>query len=225
MKRVVIPELLDTDAGTPQEVADSLADLRTINRQLGGARATTELLREVAEQRGLKTVSLLDVAGASGDVAMLATHALHKSGIELETVLLDRAPTHLSRELPGVCGDALALPFSDNAFDVVGCALFVHHLEPEQIVAFANESLRVARHAFVVNDLVRSRLHWAFARLGSVIYRSRLTVHDSPVSVCRAYTVDEMGSMLAQTRAARVQIKRFYFFRMGAIAWKQPNTT
>jgi ubiquinone/menaquinone biosynthesis C-methylase UbiE len=225
MKRVVIPELLDSDAGTPQEVADSLDDLRMFNRWFGGARATTELLREVATRRGLKSISFLDVAGASGDIVMLASQALHRSGINLEAVLLDRAHTHLNGELPGVCGDALALPFPDSAFDVVGCALFLHHLEPEQIVAFANEALRVARHAFVVNDLVRNRLHWGFARLGSLIYKSRLTVHDSAASVCRAYTEDEMRSMLAQTRAARVQIKRSYFFRMGAIAWKQPSTT
>jgi len=223
MKRVVIPELLDTDSGTPQEVADSLADLRMFNRRFGGVRATTELLREVAEQRRLKTISFLDVAGASGDVAMLASDALRKSGIELETVLLDRAQTHLNRELPGVCGDALALPFPDNAFDVVGCSLFLHHLEPEQIVAFADEGLRVARHAFIVNDLVRNRLHWCFARLGSVIYKSRLTVHDAAASVLRAYIVNEMREILSRTNAARFDVKTFYFFRMGVIAWK-PST-
>lgn len=224
MKRVVIPELLDTDSGTPQEIADSLADLRMFNRRFGGARATTELLREVAVRRGLEALSFLDVAGASGDVAMLASRALRKSGIEMETVLLDRAHTHLNRALPGVCGDALALPFPDNAFDVVGCALFIHHLEPDQIVAFANEALRVARHAFIVNDLLRNRLHWGFARVGSLIYKSRLTVHDSAASVRRAYTVKEMRETLTRTKASGVDIKTFYFFRMGVIAWKQPST-
>src|SRR5258708_5461464 len=224
MKRVVVPELLDTDSGTPQEVKDSLADLRMFNRRFGGVRTTTGLLREVAKQRGLKTISFLDVAGASGDVAMQSSDALRKTGIELETVLLDRAQTHLNRELPGVCGDALALPFPDNAFDVVGCSLFLHHLEPEQIVAFANEALRVARHAFIVNDLVRNRLHWGFARLGSIIYKSRLTVHDAAASVRRAYTVDEIRETLGQTNPARVEIKTVYFFRMGMIAWKQPST-
>src|SRR5258708_28140083 len=189
MKRVVIPELLDTDSGTPQEIADSLADLRMFSRRFGGARATTELLREVAVRRGLEALSFLDVAGASGDVAMLASRALRKSGIEMETVLLDRAQTHLNRALPGVCGDALALPFPDNAFDAVGCALFIHHLEPDQIVAFPNEALRVARHAFIVNDLLRNRLPLGLAHVGPVIYKSSLTGHDSAASVRRPYTL------------------------------------
>ena len=41
MKRVLTPELLDTDSGTPAEVAASLGDLRRINRWFGGV-ATTE---------------------------------------------------------------------------------------------------------------------------------------------------------------------------------------
>ena len=37
MRRVVVPELLDSDAGTPREVEGSLADLRMVNRFFGGA--------------------------------------------------------------------------------------------------------------------------------------------------------------------------------------------
>ena len=66
MRRVVVPELLDTDAGTPREVATSLKDLRMFNRWLGGVRAMSSLLRRVARQRGLKELSWLDVAGSEG---------------------------------------------------------------------------------------------------------------------------------------------------------------
>jgi len=36
MKRVAIPELLDTDSGTPSQIATSLSDLRRINHWFGG---------------------------------------------------------------------------------------------------------------------------------------------------------------------------------------------
>ena len=36
MRRTVTPELLDSDSGTPAEVAASLADLNFINRWFGG---------------------------------------------------------------------------------------------------------------------------------------------------------------------------------------------
>ena len=225
MKRVVVPELLDGDTGTPREVADSLADLRMFNRRFGGSSVTSKLLLEVATRRRLATISFLDVAGASGDVAATSGEFLARRGIALSAVLLDRAPSHLKGAHPAVCGNALALPFADNSFDVVGSSLFLHHLEPAQIVAFTNEALRVARHAFLVNDLVRNPVHLAVAEAGRVIYKSRITRHDAPASVRQAYTVKEMKDLMAQTRAESFAIGTHYFFRMGGIAWKHPCTT
>jgi len=226
MKRVVVPELLDTDAGTPREVKTSLLDLRSFNRWLGGIRVMSSLLRRVARERGLKELSWVDVAGSEGYVATLAQKSLVRSGTILKPVILDRAPTHLGGLYPGVCGDAMALPFGDNTFDAVGCSLFVHHLEPEQIVHFAREGLRVARHAFLIHDLRRHPLHLVLSYLGVPLYRSRLTRHDAPASVRRAYTVEEIRDILEPvTAAANIEITKSFFFRMGVIVWKQPNMT
>lgn len=225
MKRVVVQELLDNDSGTVEEVEDSLTDLRMLNRWFGGVRVTTALLRQVAEQKRLETASLLDVAGASGYVVTQARESLRKIGIALEPAVLDRVPAHLGDNFPSVCGDALAMPFADNSFDIVTCSLFVHHLEPPEIVQFVNEALRVARHAVIINDLIRHPLHWATAVAGRLIYRSRLTRFDAPASVRRAYTTQEMRDLLEKTNAARHEISTSYFFRMGVIVWKPQSTT
>ena len=100
----------------------------------------------------------------------------------------------------------------------------VHHLEPQQIVQFMSEALRVARHAVLINDLVRHRLHLALAYAGYAIYRSRLTRHDAIASVRRAYTIDEIIGILRLTSAVKVEAKQFFMFRMGVIAWKRLNT-
>jgi ubiquinone/menaquinone biosynthesis C-methylase UbiE len=224
MKRVVVPELLDTDAGTPREVETSLLDLRSFNRWLGGIRVMSSLLRRVARQRGLKELSWVDVGGSEGYVATLTQRSLVRSGTVLKPVILDRAATHLSGPHPGVCGDALALPFGDNSFDVVGCSLFLHHLEPEQIVHFVREGLRVARHAFLIHDLRRHPLHLVLSYLGVPLYRSRLTRHDAPASVRRAYTVEEIRDILGPvTAAGNIEIRKFYLFRMGVMIWKRPS--
>lgn len=229
MKRVVVHELLDSDSGTPREVEDSLADLRMFNVRFGGTRAMSALLREVAARRRLKEMDWLDVAGGAGDMATLTRESLGRSGITLHPVVLDRAPTHLNGTHLNVCGDALALPFRDASFDVVGSSLFVHHLEPVELVRFAAEGLRVARHAFVIHDLIRHPLHFALAVAGRPIYRSRITRHDAPASVRGAYTVDEVRRILAGTGAVEITIRTFYLFRMGVIVWKAqkklPSTT
>jgi ubiquinone/menaquinone biosynthesis C-methylase UbiE len=220
MKRVVVPELLDSDTGTPEQVQGSLADLRMFNRRFGGVRTVREMLRTVAEERGLTKLLWLDVAGANGDVATFVAQSLERNGIESHAVIVDRAPSHMNGSRPGVSGDALALPFADDSFDVVASSLFAHHLEPEEMKLFVREGLRVARHAFVVHDLIRHPLHLAMARVGAPIYRSSITRHDAPASVRRAYTLEEMRLMMEEAGATRVEIESFFLFRMGAIAWK-----
>jgi SAM-dependent methyltransferase len=226
MKRVVVQELLDTDAGTPREVEQSIADLRMFNRAFGGIHTVSSTLRRIAQQKDLKELSWVDVAGSEGFVAQAAGKELAQSGINLRTVVVDRAWSHMDPQRPSVCGDAMALPFADNSFDAVGCSLFLHHLEPDEIARFAAEALRVARHALLIHDLVRHPLHLALSYLGLPLYRSRITRHDAPASVRRAYTVDEIKAALRRAApASSIEVRRFYLYRMGVIVWKQPATT
>jgi ubiquinone/menaquinone biosynthesis C-methylase UbiE len=225
MKRVVTPELLDADQGTPEEVVGSLADLRWFNRYFGGVNTTTKLLSHVATITGLKQMSFLDVAGASGDVALAAQADFKEHGLDLEVAVLDRSAAHLPKSqgrngTAAIVGDALNIPFDDATFDVVGSSLFLHHLEPEEIVRFTNEALRVCQHAVIVNDLRRNPIHLATAYAGIPVYRSRITANDAPASVRNAYTPDEMHEVLRKTNAGRVEISRHYFFRMGIVMWK-----
>lgn len=221
MKRIVVPELLDSDQGTREEVEGSLKDLRMFNRRFGGVHTTSKVLLRIARERRLKRITWLDVAGAAGDVATFTGRSLSSRGIASETVILDRAASHMNGSHASVCGDAMMLPFADNSFDAVGCSLFAHHLEREEIGQFAREGLRVARHAFFIHDLVRHPLHLALAYAGFPLYRSRITRHDAPASVRRAYTVGEMREILQSSGAAGLEIETYYLFRMGAIAWKQ----
>jgi ubiquinone/menaquinone biosynthesis C-methylase UbiE len=224
MKRVVIPELLDTDCGTPAEVVASLGDLRRINRWFGGVATTEDMVWRVAREINSSSLSLLEVAAGTGYVPETVRERLRHRGLSLQITSLDRAASHLNLYLNNgdraVSADALALPFRDASFDLLSSNLFAHHLSPQELVQFVNEALRVCRVAVLINDLVRHPLHISLVYAGMPLYRSRLTRHDAPASVRQAYTVQEMQTLLAQTRAAKVEIHRHYLFRMGVIAWK-----
>lgn len=220
MRRIVTPELLDTDSGTPEEIYASLADLCRINRRFGGIRTTRKLVERVAQYTARRDFSLLDVAAGSGDVAQGVRDQLGPRGINVNYTLLDSALSHVNGYRPTVIADALTLPFHDDTFDLVSCSLFLHHLEPEQIAHFLSEALRVCRIAVLINDLRRSALHLTLIYAGLPTFRSRLTRHDSIASVRRSYTPDELRSMLTATKAAVVELHRSYLFRMGVIAWK-----
>jgi ubiquinone/menaquinone biosynthesis C-methylase UbiE len=225
VKRVVISELLDTDSGTPAEVAAALSDIRQINRWFGGIATTQSMIAQVARKHGARSLSLLEVAAGAGYVPHAASARMRKFGVQLQITLLDRAASHLKsgsgNGTSAVAGDALALPFADGSFDLVSCCLFAHHLEPGEMVQFVNEGLRVGRTAVIINDLVRDPIHLLLVYVSLALYRSRFNRHDAPASVRRAYTVKEMDEMLGRTAAARVEIERRPAFRMGVIAWKR----
>jgi ubiquinone/menaquinone biosynthesis C-methylase UbiE len=222
MKRRPTLELLDTDSGTPAEVEGSLRDLQSFNQRLGGVSTTRDLIHSVSRQTGKTNFSLLEIAAGTGFVPIQAGRDLTKDGLNLDVTLLDRAPTHLPRNgsTRKVAADALSIPFSSSAFDLVSCTLFLHHLTPEEIVKFAREALRVSRVAVLVNDLVRHPLHLALAYAGVPIYRSRITRNDAPASVKQAYTIEEMTGYFREAGTPNIEAHRHFLFRMGVIAWK-----
>jgi hypothetical protein len=222
LKRVPQHEILDEDSVSPQDAAKSLRDLRWVNRWFGGVRTTTGLLRRAMHARGLRSASVLEVAAGDGYSIAEAARRLKAEKLEIQPLCLDR------RELPRearccertMVGDALALPFPPASFDFVSCGLFLHHLSPEQAIAFLNGALAVARHAVLVNDLRRSRLHFALVYAGRPLFRSPISWLDGLASVRQAYTPPELREMMRQSRASASELRTTHLFRMAAIAWK-----
>jgi len=223
MKRRPIAELLDTDSGTPEQIAASLSDLQRINRWFGGISTARALVERVAERTRSSRLSLLEIASGAGYVPRTVHERLRKAGIELDVTLLDRSSSHLDHFARSVAGDVLALPFRDESFDLVSSTLFIHHLPPEQVVRSVREALRVCRKAVLINDVTRSRLHLWMVYAGLPLFRSRITWHDAPASVIQAYTSEEMRAMLEDIPGTRVEICGRYLFRMGVTVWRNPQ--
>jgi 2-polyprenyl-3-methyl-5-hydroxy-6-metoxy-1,4-benzoquinol methylase len=221
MKRTSTPEYLGSRGGfTPGEIAAALADLRMINRWFGGTRVARKLIQRVLRASGQRNLRWLDVAGASGDIATSLASRFSRSGIHLQAVLLDRAVEHLPKSVTTVQGDALALPFRDDSFDVVGTSLLVHDLEPAEVQKFVREALRVARTAVVINEIRRNWMHLGLIYAGMPLF-SRITRHDAPASVKKAYTPAELREIIGDEHD--VHLERFYLCRMGVIVWKNRN--
>jgi ubiquinone/menaquinone biosynthesis C-methylase UbiE len=222
LERVVQDEWLDFDRGTRAEIEAALRSVNLANRRYGGVRLHGRLLRRVLAQVE-KPPHILEVASGRGEVLL---RALLARRLAAEVTLLDRSALHLPAEewsgrLPAprlVTGDALNLPLEDKSVDVVACCLFLHHLEPPQVVRFLSEACRVARVAVVINDLERTRVHYWLARLNSSIDRSRISRHDGPASVRRAYTYEELRRML-ENAGRRFELERAFLFRLGAVVW------
>ena len=215
MQRARVVEWLDSDHGTPAEVAASLRDLDRINRWFGGVHTTRKLLRMVAKGRRPQRYSVLDVGGATSRVVTLAAQA---EGLDAATTVVDLSATHL-KPSHGLVGDALRLPFADKSFDLVHCNLFLHHLSAEQALEFLRCAMRVARVAVLVNDLRRSAIHLLSVQVSSPILFSRITRHDAAASVRNAYNEREMLALFRESGASASELHRRLFFRLAGVLW------
>jgi ubiquinone/menaquinone biosynthesis C-methylase UbiE len=139
-------------------------------------------------------------------------HALDSSADVLDAARghIGSAPVRLHE------GDARALPFADRSFDVVSCALALHHFAPDETPIVLRELARVARRGWVVVDLERSFVAYVGARLLRLVLRNRLTRHDAPASVLRAYTPTELQVLLEKAGVDQAVVATQFPFRLVA---------
>lgn len=216
-------ELLDRPDVPPAELAENLAHLRLLNRWLGWSAAVWQEVRTLLPP-GTRTATLLDVATGSADVPRTLVAWAAREGIRLHVVGTDLlAPVLAQARRSGddvalVQHDAAALPFRDHSMDVVTLCLAAHHLDPPQLVRALADMWRVARRGVVVSDLERSAAAYVGARLMALVLRNRLTAHDGPLSVLRAYTAPELHAIARQAGLKRLRVRRRFPFRMTLVA-------
>ena len=220
-------ELLDQPGVPRRQLAQNLAHLRLMNRWLGWSAGVWEAVRSLLPPDE-QTATVLDVATGSGDVPRaLAEHAARRGvslrpvGTDVSRPVLAEAARQPGRPIALVQHDARALPFADGSVDVVTLCLAAHHLDPHQLRLALVEMWRVARRGVVVSDLERGRLAYVSARAMALVLRNRLTSHDGPVSVLRAYTAPELRRLARAAGLGNVTVARRFPFRLVLVARKE----
>ena len=224
-------ELLDGPAPFAER-ARSLGDVARLNGAVGGRLLTLRHVRRLLAHlpRGY-TATVVDFGTGGGDIPRALVRWARRAGRPIRVFALDRDAATLAIARRTVAGypeivlvqaDALALPFRPGAVDVAISALTLHHLEPPAATAYLAAMDGVARAGLVVNDLARSRVAWALVWLVTrVLACGRLSRHDGPLSVRRAYTADEVRGLCARAGLAGVRVRRYApLLRLCAIARK-----
>ncbi len=213
-RRATDPELLDE--GVPeQEALRSLADLRLVNRWLGGRRSLGGAVRPHLGGGS----RLLDVGCGSADLPAFLLRSLPAGvvavGLDIKVLHLRQAPPGIHR----VVGDVRALPFAKHSFDVVTASLFLHHIDPPEVAAVLRALFDLARRALVINDLHRARVPLLFGHaVFPWLFRSRVSVSDGLLSIRRAFRPEELAAAFAEAGIGRVAIRRRFPYRLVAVA-------
>lgn len=223
-------EWLDDPDVLPADLAAALVDLDRFNRAMLGhwpilrwlARAT----RNVPKNR---PVAILDVGCGSGDLlrairrwATREGRAATLVGIDLnpDAVAIARAATPES--------DGIAFTSADlfdyrppAPVDLIVSSLVAHHLTDRGIVDFLAWMEATAQGGWLVSDLQRSVVPYAFIGLMGKLTRLHPTViHDGRISVARSLTRAEWRARIAEAGlpAERVTIRwMLYRFLIGRL--------
>ncbi len=228
-RRTDAAELLDGPLEDQAALVGNLRDLGRVNRRLGGIELTATAIDALAAHRD--DLTLLDVGTGAADIPLALIDRARRRGRRLRAVGIDSRPEVLAaavRLRPALSrtdglelhvGDGRALRYPDRSYDIAHASLVLHHLDPPDAVTLLGEMRRVARLGVVVNDLERSRLGLIGAWLiGHLLTGNRLTRHDAPLSVRRAYRATEMAAMLRSAGLLPVRTVRGAFGQRYAIA-------
>ena len=221
------PERIDRLEQEPAVLERSLAQVAAVNRWLGGWRSVLRELPAFLPPAGPARV--LDVGAGNGDGAIAVARWARRHGREVHVTASDAHPQILAiarrrtgrfPEIQVEHADALELPYPDGAFHACLLTLTFHHFENGQALRVLRELARVARLGIVVSDLDRSWANYLGARcLGLTLWAgNRLTRHDGPLSVLRAYTAAELLGMAHRAGLGQARVQRRLFQRLVLLA-------
>lgn len=191
---------MDAPDADPVLLQRSLGFLRRINRWFGYRRSMLQHLRPLlARVPGDQPVRILDVGTGAADLpeamvklASRLTPAVRCVALDLHERTLELSSRRVvDARIRFVRGDALRLPFANDAFHVVTAGLFLHHLDDEQVVAAMREMARVASVGLVIGDLLRRQRAYCWIRLFTLA-ANPMVRHDAAVSVAQAFRREEL---------------------------------
>jgi ubiquinone/menaquinone biosynthesis C-methylase UbiE len=227
-ERLDATELMDDFSIDDDRLTDALEELRLINRWLGGHYLSTRCLARIAAERSLTTMRVLDLACGAADYSEAFIRWGAGAGVQVDVTAVDaneatcayasaslheRLEPALRPRARVVHADALATGFDTEAYDVVHTALFLHHLDNEEIVRLLGEMWRMARVSVIANDLHRHPLAYhALRAMGWLLPVSDMFRHDGPVSVLRGFTRRELEGY-ASTAGLTATVSWFPGFR------------
>ena len=227
-ERVMMPELMDSDATDLDTFRACLVDLAIVNQLTLAYRPTFSFLNRLADSGRLpkrRPVVIADIGSGYGDMLRKIDRWAERRGIAVKLTGVDLNPwSARSAEEATVKGRPIHW-VTANVFDyrpaerpdIVISALFTHHLDASSLVRFIAWMEANATTAWFVNDLHRHPIPYHLFRFVSRALRFHYFVqHDGPVSIARAFTLADWQRALASAGVpvGAADVRWYFPFRL-----------
>lgn len=224
------PEIMDQPGLETAQHQNALRGLARINWLSGSADILWQPIRRLAEQHHGRPLRVLDLGSGGGDVVIRLQRRARRAGLPLTFAGADVSLTALEHARQNTQQaheaidffqlDALRSPLPEN-YDIIMCSLFLHHLASDQAVDLLLRMGQAAKSMVLVNDLIRSRLGYLLAWLGTRVLSTSNIVHfDGPQSVRAAFTIAEARELAHQAGLHGAKISWRWPFRY-LLEWRR----
>jgi 2-polyprenyl-3-methyl-5-hydroxy-6-metoxy-1,4-benzoquinol methylase len=195
------PEIMDQPGLEITQHQTALRGLARINwiSQSDGILWTP--IHRLAREKSGQPLRVLDLATGGGDVPIRLSSRARRSSLPITFAGADFSSTAIDYARQQAIAqdarvdffqlDAVRMPLPAD-YDIITCSLFLHHLEFDQAEVFLRRMGNAARLMVLINDLIRSRLGYLLAYVGTRVLSTSSIVHkDGPQSVRAAFTIAE----------------------------------
>lgn len=218
-------ELMDDLESGGQVIDQTLKELETINRLLGGNQVTTNGLAQLIPHNQREEITIADLGCGGGDILKLVAQWANKKGLKVKMVGFDANPNiiefakenckafdNISFEVQDIFSDE----FKSRKFDVILCTLFTHHFHDDALVEIFKQFKNQATLGVIINDLHR---HWfayhSIRLLTKFFSKSEMVQYDGPLSVLRSFRKNDLELIVR-----KAQIKDYKLRWMWAFRWQ-----
>ncbi|PSK99237.1 methyltransferase domain-containing protein [Cecembia rubra] len=216
-------EWMDDFESKGQVLEQTLKELKTINKFLGGNYVTTSALSKIMHRFPQEAYQIADLGCGSGDMirimadwAKINAHNCQFVGIDANPNIIEFAKNNLS-DIPSATfrfQNVFDRAFEKDSFDIITCTLFTHHFTDQELIKLFKACIIKAKLGIVINDLHRHPIAFASIRLLTKVFsKSEMVKNDGPLSVKRAFTRTDLERILQASGISNYQLSWHWAFR------------
>lgn len=202
-------------------VSQTLRELNTINRYLGGNKISVSAFKKIAVEKD--SIKLADLGCGGGDIMIEMASWCRKKKINGSFLGVDANP-HIvqfaesnATNFPEIEFKAINIfsdEFKHETVDIVHCCLFTHHFSGTELSSLFRQFKKQARIGVIINDLQRHPIaFWSIKILTQLFSKSTMVRNDASVSVARGFKKRELVQILNEAGIEKYQLSWKWAFR------------